>query len=89
VREQRVVVSKDADFFYSHILQGRPWKLLLIKTGNISSQDLCILLEQHLPLIETALHGHTLVEIDRSSITSVVQHRQPWLDARYSTTLNS
>jgi predicted nuclease of predicted toxin-antitoxin system len=38
VLEQRVVVSKDSDFFYSHVLQGRPWKLLLIKTGNISSQ---------------------------------------------------
>jgi len=72
VREQRVVVSKDTDFFYSHILQGRPWKLLMIKTGNISSQNLCMLLEQHLPTIETALHTHTLVEINRSSITPVL-----------------
>lgn len=28
VVEQRVVVSKDSDFVYSHVLQGRPWKLL-------------------------------------------------------------
>ena len=34
--EQRVVVSKDTDFFYSHMLHGRPWKLLLVRTGNIS-----------------------------------------------------
>jgi predicted nuclease of predicted toxin-antitoxin system len=33
--EQRVVVSKDTDFFYAHLLQGRPWRLLLVKTGNI------------------------------------------------------
>ena len=72
VLEQRVVVSKDSDFFYSHVLQGRPWKLLLIKTGNISSQDVCALLERHLPAIETVLHTHTLVEIDRSSITPVM-----------------
>jgi predicted nuclease of predicted toxin-antitoxin system len=72
VLEQRVVVSKDSDFFYSHVLQGRPWKLLLIKTGNISSQDVCALLERHLPTIETVLHTHTLVEIDRSSITPVM-----------------
>lgn len=72
VREQRIVVSKDSDFFYSHVLQGRPWKLLLIKTGNISSQGLCVLLEQYLPTIETALRTHTLVEIDRSSITPVM-----------------
>lgn len=72
VLEQRVVVSKDSDFFYSHVLQGRPWKLLLIKTGNISSQGICVLLERHLPTIETVLQTHTLVEIDRSSVTLVM-----------------
>ena len=70
--EQRVVVSKDSAFFYSHVLQGRPWKLLLIKTGNMSAEDFCVLLERHLSTIETALHTHTLVEIDRSSITPVM-----------------
>jgi predicted nuclease of predicted toxin-antitoxin system len=72
VLEQRVVVSKDSDFFYSHVLHGRPWKLLLIKTGNISAQDVCVLLERHLPTIEAALQTHTLVEIDRSSVTPVM-----------------
>ena len=72
VREQRIVVSKDSDFFYSHVLQGRPWKLLLIKTGNISSQGVCDLLERHLPTIETVLQTHTLVEIDRASVTPVM-----------------
>lgn len=72
VLEERVVVSKDSDFFYSHVLQGRPWKLLLIKTGNISAQDLCVLLDHHLPTIETVLRTHTLVEIDRSSVTPVM-----------------
>lgn len=72
VLEQRVVVSKDSDFFYSHVLQGRPWKLLLIKTGNISSHDVCALLERHMPIIATILQTHTLVEIDRLSITPVM-----------------
>jgi len=70
--EQRVVISKDSDFFYSHLLQGRPWKLLLIKTGNISARDLCELIERNLPAIEIALHSHTLAEIDRASVTPVV-----------------
>src|SRR5437870_1347323 len=39
--DQRVVISKDTDFFYSHVLHGRPWKLLLVRTGNISMRDLC------------------------------------------------
>lgn len=72
VKEQRVVVSKDSDFVYSHVLHGRPWKLLLIKTGNISAQNLNALIGRHLPAIEQALQTHTLVEVDRSSVTPVI-----------------
>lgn len=35
--EQRVVITKDADFVDSHILHGRPPKLLLISTGNTAN----------------------------------------------------
>lgn len=72
VRDERVVVSKDSDFVYSHVLHGHPWKLLLIKTGNISGQDLRALFSRHLPTIEQALQTHTLVEVDRSSVTPVI-----------------
>ncbi|THJ18551.1 MAG: hypothetical protein CAF42_009665 [Nitrospira sp. CG24B] len=72
VSEQRVVVSKDSDFVYSHVLHGRPWKLLLIKTGNIAAHDLRALLGRHLPAIERLLETHTLVEVDRSSVTPVI-----------------
>jgi len=70
--DQRVVISKDADFFYSHVLQGRPWKLVLVKTGNISTHDLQVLFERHLPTVAAALQSHTLVEIDRLAVTPVV-----------------
>ena len=67
----RVVISKDTDFFFSHTLHGRPWKLLLIKTGNMSTRDLCALLERNLPAIEAALESYTLVEIDRLTVKPV------------------
>ncbi|MBI5091792.1 MAG: DUF5615 family PIN-like protein [Candidatus Hydrogenedentes bacterium] len=70
--DQRVVISKDTDFFYSHVLQGRPWKLVLVKTGNISTRDLCALFERNMPAIENALQNHTLVEIDRAAVTPVL-----------------
>ena len=48
-REDFVVVTKDADFVNSHVLSGRPRKILLISLGNSSNQQL----EQTLvPLIE-------------------------------------
>jgi len=72
VSEQRVVVSKDSDFVYSHVLHGRPWKLLLIKTGNISAKDLSVLIGRHLPTFEHALQTHTLVEVDRTTVAPVI-----------------
>lgn len=36
-REQRVVVTKDADFVDSHILRGRPAKLLLVSRQGTSA----------------------------------------------------
>jgi predicted nuclease of predicted toxin-antitoxin system len=71
LHEQRVVISKDTDFFYSHILQGRPWKLLLVRTGNIGSSELRALFLRHLPAILAALRTHTLVEIDRERVRPV------------------
>lgn len=71
VDQQRVVISKDTDFFYSHLLYGRPWKLLLVKTGNISTRDLAALFERNLPAIEAAFQTHTLVEVDRQAVTPV------------------
>jgi predicted nuclease of predicted toxin-antitoxin system len=69
--ENRIVITKDADFFYSHVLHGQPWKLLLVRTGNIGAGELRRLFEGHLPVIIAALQTHTLVEIDRQAVTPV------------------
>ena len=39
IREERVVVTKDTDFYYSHVLQNRPWKLVLVRTGNLGLKE--------------------------------------------------
>lgn len=71
--DRRVVISKDTDFFFSHTLYGRPWKLLLVKTGNIFTRDLCLLPERNLRAIEAAFESHTLVEVDRLAVKPVAQ----------------
>ena len=71
VTEQRVVVSKDTDFYYSHLLHNRPWKLLLVRTGNIRVRELTELFRRQLPAIVDALETHSLVELDRTSIQVV------------------
>ena len=71
IREERVLISKDTDFFYSHVLGGRPWKLLLVRTGNIGVRELCELFHRNLPNLLTALGTHSLVEVDRESVRAV------------------
>jgi predicted nuclease of predicted toxin-antitoxin system len=67
-REQRVVATKDADFVDSHILRGRPAKLLLVSTGNISNREFEALVVPLIPDIVVELQTHSFVELGRAGI---------------------
>lgn len=66
--EQRVVITKDADFLESYILRKEPPKLLLVKTGNIRNSELVILFERNLELIVELFFLHSLIEITKAEI---------------------
>jgi predicted nuclease of predicted toxin-antitoxin system len=68
-QQQRVVVTKDADFVDSHLLHGRPAKLLLVSTGNISNRDLEQLLVPLIPDIIREFQANSFLELDRSGLT--------------------
>jgi predicted nuclease of predicted toxin-antitoxin system len=67
-REQRVIVTKDSDFVDSHILNGRPAKLLLISMGNISNRALEVLFVPLIPEIIRELQTNSFLELDRSGL---------------------
>jgi predicted nuclease of predicted toxin-antitoxin system len=69
--EQRVVVTKDTDFYYSHLLHGRPWKLVLVRNGNLGLKATKQMFETHLPAIESALQSCTLVELNQQRVSVV------------------
>lgn len=68
-QQQRVVVTKDADFVDSHLLNGRPAKLLLISTGNISNRDLEQLLVPLIPDLVREFQTNSFLELDRYGLT--------------------
>lgn len=70
LREGRVVVTKDGDFTRSLVLQGVPYKLLLIATGNISNQALERLFLEHLETICQLLEKYRLVELGRHEVVA-------------------
>lgn len=66
--EQRVVITKDADFVDSFLLVHRPEKLLLISTGNITNTELETLLLPNLDAIVLALGNSDFVELTRTAL---------------------
>ena len=66
--ENRIVITKDADFVDSHLLRGKPRKLLLIATGNISNNALIDLISTNFSSISAALARHEFVELGKSQL---------------------
>jgi predicted nuclease of predicted toxin-antitoxin system len=70
--EQRIVITKDADFVDSFLITKRPYKLLLVSTGNITNKELSALFVKNLLLITTAFNKYDYVELTRSTL---IEHR--------------
>ena len=66
--EQRVVISKDSDFFDTYFSKKEPWKLLFLTVGNISNDELLQLFRNNLLAIESELSNADVVEMTRKSL---------------------
>ena len=69
IKEDRIVVTKDADFVTSFLLRGVPPKLLLVSTGNIANDELRALFSGNLAALEGAFANASFVEISRTTLT--------------------
>ncbi len=67
MQDERIVVSKDADFVQSFLVTGEPL-LLLISTGNIANAELEKVLRANLGAIEAAFASGRFVEITREAL---------------------
>ena len=68
--EDRVLITKDADFVDSFLVRGLPPRLLFVTTGNVTNENLLLLFRSNLPAIVQTLASHTFVEIDRNGMTT-------------------
>jgi predicted nuclease of predicted toxin-antitoxin system len=48
IQQNRIVISKDSDFFDNFILNGEPPKVLLLQFGNIRNKDLIEVFDHNL-----------------------------------------
>lgn len=64
----RIVITKDSDFYDSHLLFRQPAKLLLITTGNLKNRQLLDLFRQNFGEIIQLFQSYSLVELNNDEI---------------------
>ena len=68
LNEKRIVVSKDADFLQSYKLSDKPYKLLLVSTGNITNQKLKEIFEKQIENILRLFEENFCIELTHENI---------------------
>jgi predicted nuclease of predicted toxin-antitoxin system len=68
VEEERIIVTKDADFLEWFIIKSVPEKLLIVKTGNIPNRELLRIFDDHISTLIIMLERSRLVELRAEEI---------------------
>ena len=67
-KEERVVISKDMDFYNYFLLHGKPYKLILLTTGNIVNKELIALFVKNFDVLIQILNDNKVIEMDNKRI---------------------
>ena len=68
-RENLIVITKDFDFYHSHMTLRKPKNLFLITTGNLKNRQLFDLFRNNTLIIKKALNRSSFVELSNEGIT--------------------
>ncbi len=68
MQEQRILITKDSDFYYSYLLKRIPYKLILLRIGNCSKAELISTFKQHFDKIENYISTAGMIEVYRTTI---------------------
>ncbi len=66
--QNRIIVTKDSNFYESKLLRNKPKKLILVQTGNISNELLINLFDNCIEKIRELLESYDIIEIGTDSI---------------------
>ncbi len=65
VTEQRILITKDSDFFDSFLVRNEPYKLILVKLGNTSKNDLIKFFDHRFMEIIEKIKVQTMILLSR------------------------
>ena len=70
MEEQRVVISKDKDFYEYYLVTGKPYKLLWLTTGNIKNRQLLDIFRLNFDRIKFLFETKQVIEVGLENITT-------------------
>ena len=68
IQQERIVITKDSDFVDSFMTIQKPFKLLLITTGNIKNSELEQIFTNDLSMLVNLFQHRDYIEISRDNI---------------------
>lgn len=63
-----IVVTKDSDFYHSHMINGAPKRLLMITTGNIKNHELFNLIRSNMLNIKNLFGSCNYIEMTNDGL---------------------
>ena len=64
----RVVITKDEDFWQRYLMVKEPQKLIYVTTGNIKNTDLLQLFENNIHLLLQHITHHNVIELNQKGM---------------------
>lgn len=71
IKEKRIVITKDDDFHHSYINRREPYKLVLVKLGNMRLADLKSYFQRNAMKIVELLIDHSYITLELNEITVI------------------
>jgi predicted nuclease of predicted toxin-antitoxin system len=68
IKENRAVITKDTDFYYSYIASQKPYKLILVRLGNMRLSELKRYFENNCNKIIEILEEHSFIILEKNRI---------------------
>ncbi len=72
MKESRILITKDTDFFHSYLLNKEPYKLVFITVGNLRLKELHKIFETHLPKIIFAINDNGMIELNKQGVKIII-----------------
>lgn len=68
IQEKRIVITKDTDFYYSYLSAKKPYKLVLVKLGNMKINELKQYFQLNASKIISLMENYSFIILEKTAI---------------------